>query len=325
MPQLIIEELTRSGIHIGYHRVAELPVRIGRAFDNDIVLADQYVSPYHLVIEKNTDGLIIVDQGSDNGTFIGRNKRKKTEGAVGIVSGDLVIIGRTQLRIWSSTHQVQPAMRLPAQQSMTQRFVMPIVALVSLLIATAVFTLHLFLDTAKQTKLISLFANALPYLFFTFFWAGIWACAGFIILRKSQYSLQLIIANGALVAIILLTSLTEYIDYLSGSVKIADTVQYIVMALLLAILLFTNLGIATGIADLRRAMIALVIAGGVIAAIAVTDHAESFENRLTPEFSRTLKPPYFKITRSITIDRFIKENETLFGDSGKMAEKSIRE
>jgi hypothetical protein len=314
MPELIIEELTRSGIHICYHRVTELPVRIGRALDNDIVLADPFVSPYHFVIEKIDEGMIIIDQGSDNGTFIGRNRNKRIEVPTAIDSGDQVTIGRTLLRIWSPTHQVLPALRLPAQQSIAQRIVIPMVSFTSLIFTTAIVTLHQFLDTAKQTKLISLFANALPYLFFPFLWAGIWACAGFILRRKSHYGFQLIIANGALIFIVIVASLTEYVDYLSGSVKIADIVQYSVMALLLAILLYANLSIAIGRTDIRRAVIALIIAVGVIAAIAITDHAESFENRLMPEYSQTLKPPYFHITRHVTLDQFTKESETLFSD-----------
>jgi hypothetical protein len=320
MPQIIIEELSRGGGHSCYHRVEKLPVRIGRALDNDIIIPDPYVSPLHVTIEEGTDCWMVIDRGSENGTFVGKNK--KIEGAATLVSGDRLTVGRTQLRVWSSEHKSAPTLRLAVQQGSGGRLTIPLLACVSFMVTAAFLTLHLFLETAKQTIVITLFANAIPYLFFPILWAGIWACAGFILRRKSRFSLQFITANGALVCIIVITVSTEYFDYLSGSEKMASVFQYAAMALLSALLLFANLVIATGIADVRRALSALLIGGGVIAVIAIVDHAESFENRISPAYSRTLKPPYAKITRSITLDRFIKESETLFGDTEGTAHSS---
>jgi len=320
MPPLIIEVLTRGGAHSNYHRVSELPVHIGRALDNDIVLADAYISPVHLIIAEGDHGWIAVDQSSENGTFIGKDG--KIEGATELVSGDLVTIGRTQLRIWSPEHQVTPALRLPAQQSIARRVIIPLFAFISILGTAALVTLNQFLNNANQTKLISLFANALPYLFFPLLWAGTCACAGFIVRRRAQFGLQLIVANGALVSVLVFTALTEYVDYFTSSTRAADIIQYTGMVLITALLLFVNLAITTGTADLRRAVISVVIGGGVIATVAVTDYASRFENHITPEYSQTLKPPYAKITRSIPLDQFIKESEPLFRDKKEMVKKT---
>jgi pSer/pThr/pTyr-binding forkhead associated (FHA) protein len=45
-------------------------VTIGRAKDNDIVLADAGVSGYHAVIEKKGEAHVLVDNGSSNGVFV---------------------------------------------------------------------------------------------------------------------------------------------------------------------------------------------------------------------------------------------------------------
>jgi len=310
MPELIIEECTRSGIHIGYHRVAGLPVRIGRALDNDIVIADPYVSPAHCVIDADSEGWIVTDCGSDNGTFTGKNR--KIDSATAIASGDQVMIGRTVLRLFSLSHRVAPALRLKQQQTLARRFAMPVLTIISLAGTIALVTLHQFLDTAKQETTVSLFAKALPYLFFPLLWAGIWACAGFIIRRKGHYALQLIVANSAFILILLFTALTEYIDYFTSSTTTADVFQFTSMALLTALLLFVNLTITTGAVNLRRAIIAIVIGGGVIGIIVVSKHTESYENRIVPEYSSSLKPPYSKIAPSSTLDQFISDGEKLF-------------
>jgi hypothetical protein len=309
MPEMIIEECTRGGVHICFHRVTELPVRIGRAFNNDIVIADPYVSPVHLIIEK---GWIAVDQGSENGSLIGKGTRINEPAE--LVSGDLVTIGRTQLRFWSPGHAVPRELSLPSQQSIAHRVVVPVLSVISLIGVSAVLTMHQFLDNATRIKAISHFAHALPYLFFPLLWAGTCACAGFIVRRRANFALQLIVSNCALFCVLALTSLTEYVDYFTCNTKVADITQYAGIIIISILLLFLNLSITTGVADLRRAIISAVIGVSVIATVALTDFAARFEKRITPEYSQTLKPPYAKVAKSIPLDRFIKDCESLFGD-----------
>jgi len=63
--------------------------RIGRALDNDIVLADASVSRHHAAIEAVNGNYKLRDLGSQNGTFIGG--ARITEAALG--DGDAVKIG----------------------------------------------------------------------------------------------------------------------------------------------------------------------------------------------------------------------------------------
>ncbi len=46
-------------------------LRIGRAADNDLVLAHEKLSRHHAVLERRGDKIFLVDQGSSNGTFVG--------------------------------------------------------------------------------------------------------------------------------------------------------------------------------------------------------------------------------------------------------------
>jgi hypothetical protein len=132
--------------------------------------------------------------------------------------------------------------------------------------------------------------------------------------RRANFSLQLIVSNCALFCVLALTSLVELVDYFTCDTTAADITQYAGVVTITVLLLFLNLSIATGVADLRRAVIAAIIGVGVIATVALTDFAARFEKRITPEYSQTLKPPYAKVAKSIPLDRFIKECEALFGD-----------
>jgi hypothetical protein len=312
---LIVEVLGRAGAPCKLHKADRFPVRIGRAFDNDLVLSDPYVSPLHLIIEMGDNGWIAVDQNSTNGTTVA--KTGPIAHAVEVQSGDQLLVGRTVLRLWSPSHLVPEALPLQPQRSLARRAVTPLLSIASICCAVAFIMLTEFLDTAKQAKPLSLLANALPLCSFPFLWAGIWASAGFIVRRRSRYGLQLALANGAFVCVFLMTAFAEYIDYFTSSVGISDLVQYAGMAILATLLLYSNIRIATGVGDARRAIISFVIGGAVVAAVAVTDRAESVENRSTPQYSRTMKPPYAKLAKSVALDKFIKDSERLFKEKKK--------
>lgn len=53
----LILEITTQGLH-RYHVIDKLRTRVGRAFDNDIILSEPTVAPYHLDIIRDDDGNI---------------------------------------------------------------------------------------------------------------------------------------------------------------------------------------------------------------------------------------------------------------------------
>ena len=73
-----------------------LPIRIGRAYDNDLILDDAYVAPYHAEITQNEDGAISIrDLGSKNGVM--QHQQRVT--ALALKGDDLLQLGHTQIRV----------------------------------------------------------------------------------------------------------------------------------------------------------------------------------------------------------------------------------
>jgi pSer/pThr/pTyr-binding forkhead associated (FHA) protein len=71
-------------------------LRIGRAADNDVVIADdEYVSSRHARFEPRRDGVYVEDAGSTNGTFV--NGIRLTADRR-LAPGDAVKIGESELR-----------------------------------------------------------------------------------------------------------------------------------------------------------------------------------------------------------------------------------
>lgn len=90
------------------YRVDELPIRVGRAYDNDVILDDPHVSPHHARVELADDGgLLVRDTGSRNGIL--RKRRRCAELAI---NGDTVFkLGHVNLRVRPSDFQVAEEIR----------------------------------------------------------------------------------------------------------------------------------------------------------------------------------------------------------------------
>ena len=100
-----IETLARNGDVLHRHQVAQLPIRIGRGYDNDYIVDDAHTAPNHVVIEADDAGqLVMRDLGTRNGV-ISKGKRHTTLP----VDGDTVVrIGHTSLRVRSADYRVEP-------------------------------------------------------------------------------------------------------------------------------------------------------------------------------------------------------------------------
>ncbi|MBI4862336.1 MAG: sigma 54-interacting transcriptional regulator [Candidatus Riflebacteria bacterium] len=77
--------------------------RIGKSKDNDIVLSDDTVSKYHLAIEETSEGFLLRDLKSTNGTFLDQNRIREAY----LSPGATIRLGATSLRFEPPGDRVQ--------------------------------------------------------------------------------------------------------------------------------------------------------------------------------------------------------------------------
>ncbi|WP_020654655.1 FHA domain-containing protein [Massilia niastensis] len=103
-----IEMLARNGEVLHRHRLASLPIRLGRAYDNDFIVDDEYAAPHHAVIEAGPDGeLLLRDLDTRNG-IVHKGRRVK---ALALGGDTVVRMGHTSLRVRGADHPVLPELR----------------------------------------------------------------------------------------------------------------------------------------------------------------------------------------------------------------------
>jgi two-component system NtrC family sensor kinase len=96
--------LVVQGIETGSRfELNEAPIHLGRGLQNDVRIADTEVSRMHASIQSTSEGYVLTDRNSSNGTFInGQQVRSKT-----LVNGDQILIGRTLLLFADSANPAE--------------------------------------------------------------------------------------------------------------------------------------------------------------------------------------------------------------------------
>ena len=77
------------------HRARDDKLAVGTADGNDVVLADDSVSRYHLELSRGRSGVRIVDCGSTNGTLVHGIHVETAEAPAGTV----LQLGRTRIKV----------------------------------------------------------------------------------------------------------------------------------------------------------------------------------------------------------------------------------
>jgi hypothetical protein len=188
-----IETLARNGDVLHRHRVDTLPIRLGRGYDNDFVVDDDYAAPCHALVEQDADGkLVMRDLGTRNGVV---HKGRRHDRLV--ISGDTVVrMGHTSLRIRPADFPVPP--ELVDRTMHGWEGALPGLAGIVLVGAVALFTRWLS-DT--QTFEYIRYLQALAYFIgAALLWAGIWAFANRLFGRHARLGRHLFIVGCGLVA-----------------------------------------------------------------------------------------------------------------------------
>ena len=188
-----IETLARNGDVLHRHQVAGLPIRIGRGYDNDFILDDDYAAPSHAVVEMNETGdLVIRDLGSRNGVI----HKGRRHGQLAVDGNTVVRIGHTSLRIRPHDFAVEPE-----QLDRTMHHwegALPGVIGIALITLFTLFTLWLS-DTSEfePVRYLQALATGIGG---GLVWAGLWAIGNRLFGRHARLGRHLFILGCALAA-----------------------------------------------------------------------------------------------------------------------------
>jgi hypothetical protein len=221
-----VELLARNGDVLQRQCVAALPIRIGRGYDNDVILDDDYAAAAHAVVDLDPAGrLLLRDLGSRNGIVVAG--RRLHEAAL---SGDTVVrIGHTPLRVRAADFPVAP--ELLDRTFHGWEGVLPAAA--GLALAGAVALLARWLSDTEYFELVRYTEALAGGLAAALLWGGIWACANRLFARHARLGRHVFVFGcgvAALAACAALGSLLAYAFSAEGFTHYASHVATVLLA-----------------------------------------------------------------------------------------------
>jgi Inner membrane component of T3SS, cytoplasmic domain len=266
--------------------IASPEVRIGRGYDNDVVVDDPYVAATHLRVFRDESGsLLAEDMGSANGTFLDGKKRL----ARFVIDGKQPIrIGQTYLRVRDINYAVERE-RIASPERRISPVVLDAVLGVAVLVISA---LRIWLAETSEPRasnylvLLTLIATVL-------IWAGIWALLSRIFSGHSNFPRHLLIVLAGMVALLFYEEIAQFSAFgLTWSV--ASTYQYVAVWLILAVVCFFHLRV---ISPTRLVMKGTIV--GLLLATAIATQAlqrsEAFFDYGRQYATHQLMPPSFRV------------------------------
>ena len=316
-----LEVLDRSGRVIDRLRLAQLPIDVGRAYDNDLVLADPYVCPHHVRIDLDQAGqLVATDQDSVNGLFATGDKTPSRQ--VSLTGSAPIRIGHTRLRYRALNHRVEPTLPDHHTRKRLGRLEHPGLQLLTFAATAFIFWAAGLLDSVEHREATEPVFDIFVPLAFIVAWAGVWGFAGRVITHRVKFLAHCAVACVAVSAVILIDSAFDYVAFAFNLDTLRSLFSVIVGLVAAGLMLYSHLRFATLGTPWRLATVSATISIAIVGLAFLKNHIDATDFHVTPQYQATLKAPRFQIIGSDSSADFFASLETLRDEVSAQAQTS---
>ncbi len=295
---VFVELLTPEDDVISRSKFTHLPIRIGRAYDNDIILDDQHTAAHHAQIELNQlDELVINDLGSQNGIALGKQRSDFF-----VVNGDAVYrLGHTRLRVRTAAYEVAPEV----SDSTNHHWEGWLPALLGGVLLLVIGLLSAWLSDLQQGTLSKYLLELVSTLGFALGWAGTWAVFSKLLNGHARFGRHLFIVSAGL-------AIVEIWEFFSGIIAYSFSLEWLARftsqptILIFAVVLYFHLLTA---GNKRPQRLRFYLAGLAVLAIGI-NMAKQYQasNYLSDElYLSKLYPPAMRMSSDTPLDVFTKD------------------
>ena len=301
-PVIWVEVMSRHREVLARHRVAGPALRVGRAYDNEIVVDDPHVAPWHLRIRRDEAGrLVAEDLGSLNGLFIDGGRTRQT--LIPLDGEGTIRIGQTWLRVREAGHPVAPERPVGAERRLWPWAIPLIVAILGIEALTA------WLTAIRPLQPASFLDPMLVVVKETVGWVAFWTVLCRIFAGSARFERHLVLALSMLLAYSLYDEATSLVAFgLSWPFLIKS--RYIVYWAALGTTAFLHMRIiGPGRLRLKAAGGAAVALAGIVYQLLAIAEASQTMDPADP--IHRFYPPSFRMAPATREDDFLKSLDTL--------------
>jgi hypothetical protein len=299
-----VEILNRHRDVIARFRCAGPVVRIGRGYDNDVVLDDPYVAVNHVVVFRDDAGRLVGDdRGSVNGMFLDRDRTRQERI---VIDGERPIrIGHTYLRIREASHAVEPE-RVGRSESRALPIVLAAVFGVAIL---AIEVVTLWLGAIGEPKASNYLTPLLGAAVVVVVWVGVWALLSRVYSGRARFAHNLVIALAAILGFSIYNEIAQFSAF-ALTWRAAVNYEYVAMWSILAACCFFHLReVGPSRLKLKGAVVASLLA--LVIGIQTLQQSEAFYDSGRQNTIHRLMPPALRLAPVRDERTFFSEIEQL--------------
>ena len=282
-----VEVVDRSGNVQHRVRVEQLPFRVGRALDNDLVLDDPYVCPHHAEIrgEEQTE---LVDCGSLNGCFHGTDRERKPR--IALAGNADLRIGHTLLRFRAVDESLPATLADPMAGSRWLGLDRLRWAIAAMAGSAGFVIAEQIIGSTQTVRLGVIVSSAAPALIVLALWALTWSLVNRVVAHRFHYAGHLAIGGFGVITASLMEALGNYLGFAFSAEERVATFASISNAVLISVLIFGHLRLISR-GSTRGLLLPAGLIGIAFLALAILPNARDGQFRSEPEISASLKPP----------------------------------
>jgi len=319
-PTIIIEEISRGQKMLHRYKLTQESITIGRGYDNDIILSDPHICPNHIHIDFAQGSWKVNDQNSINGSFLENPKSKKQNADQHIIDdGDIISVGKSQLRILFIDHPVTPTVHFSAFESFINLMRHPVSLFISIAMFIGIAGSLGYLSSPIESNFSQFFVNAIGMAIVFALWPGGVSLVSHLTKHDARTMTQL----GISFVFFNLMWFSDFIDTMVAFNTASNSLAILVATLLSIGLTFSlfwlNCSIGFHMTAKRRAIVSFSLTALLFGGTYLVQYSHKPEFNPRPQYNATLMAPNFLLAPSSSVDKFIDDNNLLFEKASKAA------
>ncbi|TWX64782.1 FHA domain-containing protein [Colwellia demingiae] len=317
---IIIEEISRNHKLIHRHKLSQNEVSIGRNYQNDIILTDPHICPKHLSLKYSQGIWHLSDNNSVNGTLLENNLDERQDAHQQVINdGDVIILGKSQLRVLFSDHQVSDTIALSPFESLIDLIRHPIAVFISVALFMLIAGNISYLNQQVETNISQLFVSAFSMsLLFSLWPAGV-ALVSHLTKNEPRILAQFGISFVFFILMWFSDLLEEIVAFNSASNSALGLIITLLPILLAFSLFWLNSYIGFHMSAKRRIVVAISITALLFGGTYLLQYSKKREFNPHPNYNATIMAPVFLIAPSNSVDNFVKQSNALFEQASEAA------
>lgn len=318
--EIIIEEVTRNHKLLHRHRFKQGQVSIGRGYDNDIILSDPHTCANHLSISSFEGEWVITDHESVNGTLLEKPNNKDTNAhQQTISSGDVIILGKSQLRVIFKEHQVAETIALSRFESFIDLIRHPVSVFTCISLFFIIGMSTNYLNQVTETNISQLLVSALKLCLLF----GLWPVGVALISHLKKNDPRVLAQLGISFTFFILIWISDQVErvivFNSSDTSIVSRL-FVIFPIVIAYCLFwLNSYVGFHLAEKRRIVVAIAMTSLLFGGNYLIQYSKKSDFSPYPHYDATLLPPSFALSKSATVDNFLIKSERLFDKAAEEA------